>query len=78
MTLYCLGRFTDLTGSDYSDGAIELAQAVAEREGLANITFVVSFKTCACWFNMETRIVHQYAADRPTSLMSNVSVDFEE
>ncbi|BBN04953.1 EEF1A lysine methyltransferase 2 [Marchantia polymorpha subsp. ruderalis] len=33
--------FTDLTGSDYSDGAIELAQAVAEREGLANITFVV-------------------------------------
>lgn len=33
--------FTDLTGTDYSDGAVELAKAVAEREGVSSATFLV-------------------------------------
>jgi hypothetical protein len=36
-----LCRFTDLTGTDYSDGAVELAGAVAERRNMDNITFLV-------------------------------------
>lgn len=33
--------FTDLTGTDYSDGAVELARAVSDREGFTNINFMV-------------------------------------
>ncbi|CAM6046202.1 unnamed protein product [Sphagnum compactum] len=33
--------FTDLTGTDYSEGAVELAGAVAERSNVNNITFLV-------------------------------------
>jgi 2-polyprenyl-3-methyl-5-hydroxy-6-metoxy-1,4-benzoquinol methylase len=33
--------FTDLTGTDYSQGAVELAGAVAERSNVDNITFLV-------------------------------------
>jgi hypothetical protein len=36
-----LYRFTDLTGTDYSQGAVELAGAVAERSNVDNITFLV-------------------------------------
>ncbi|KAL2622885.1 hypothetical protein R1flu_003090 [Riccia fluitans] len=35
--------FSDLTGSDYIESSVELARAVAEREGLTNIHFLVSF-----------------------------------
>jgi hypothetical protein len=37
--LWC--RFTNLTGTDYSEGAVELAGAVAERRNMDNITFLV-------------------------------------
>ncbi|XP_010528516.1 PREDICTED: protein-lysine N-methyltransferase mettl10 [Tarenaya hassleriana] len=33
--------FSDLTGTDYSEGAIELAQRLAQRDGLPNISFLV-------------------------------------
>ncbi|KAL2611433.1 hypothetical protein R1flu_023125 [Riccia fluitans] len=33
--------FSDLTGSDYIESSVELARAVAEREGLTNIHFLV-------------------------------------
>ncbi|KAH8965167.1 hypothetical protein BDL97_04G104700 [Sphagnum fallax] len=33
--------FTDLTGTDYSEGAVELAGAVAEHNNVDNITFLV-------------------------------------
>ncbi|CAM6081606.1 unnamed protein product [Calypogeia fissa] len=41
--LHALSRqgFTDLTGTDYSDGAVELARAVSDREGFMNINFMV-------------------------------------
>lgn len=38
-----LGRFTNLLGTDYSEGAVELARAVSDREGFANINFMVTF-----------------------------------
>lgn len=34
-------RFSDLTGSDYSEGAIQLAQNLADRDGFPNIKFLV-------------------------------------
>jgi methylase of polypeptide subunit release factors len=34
-------RFSDLTGTDYSEGAIELAKKLATRDGLTNINFLV-------------------------------------
>ncbi|MFQ6633988.1 hypothetical protein Gotur_012295, partial [Gossypium turneri] len=33
--------FTDLTGTDYSEGAIDLAQSLADRDGFSNIKFLV-------------------------------------
>lgn len=33
--------FTDLTGTDYSEGAIDLARSLAERDGFTNIKFLV-------------------------------------
>ncbi|KAJ7971259.1 Protein-lysine N-methyltransferase [Quillaja saponaria] len=33
--------FSDLTGTDYSDGAINLAQSLADRDGFSNIKFLV-------------------------------------
>ena len=35
-------RFTDLTGTDYSEGAIELARNLATRDGFDSIKFLVS------------------------------------
>lgn len=34
-------RFSDLTGTDYSEGAIELAKKLAIRDGFTNINFLV-------------------------------------
>lgn len=34
-------RFTDLTGTDYSEGAIDLAQSLANRDGFTNLNFLV-------------------------------------
>ncbi|KAI9085599.1 hypothetical protein K1719_032442 [Acacia pycnantha] len=33
--------FSDLTGTDYSEGAISLAQSLADRDGVSNIKFLV-------------------------------------
>ncbi|XP_050103527.1 uncharacterized protein LOC126583242 [Malus sylvestris] len=33
--------FSDLTGTDYSEGAIDLARSLADRDGLPNINFLV-------------------------------------
>ncbi|XVF71524.1 hypothetical protein PTKIN_Ptkin12aG0044800 [Pterospermum kingtungense] len=33
--------FTDLTGTDYSEGAIDLARSLADRDGFSNIKFLV-------------------------------------
>ncbi|XP_028797319.1 EEF1A lysine methyltransferase 2 [Neltuma alba] len=33
--------FSDLTGTDYSEGAVSLAQSLADRDGLSNIKFLV-------------------------------------
>ncbi|XP_074284714.1 uncharacterized protein LOC141610417 [Silene latifolia] len=33
--------FSDLTGVDYSEGAVDLARGLAERDGLTNLTFLV-------------------------------------
>ncbi|XP_073060555.1 uncharacterized protein [Primulina eburnea] len=33
--------FTDLTGTDYSEGAIDLARSLADRDGFTNIKFLV-------------------------------------
>ncbi|XP_024528377.1 EEF1A lysine methyltransferase 2 [Selaginella moellendorffii] len=49
---YRLG-FTDLTGIDYSEGAIELAIAIAQRNGLADIKFLVDDL-------LETNLKEQY------------------
>lgn len=38
-----LYRFTDLTGTDYSEGAVELSRAIAGRNNVDNVTFLVSF-----------------------------------
>ena len=38
-------RFTDLTGTDYSEGAIELARNLATRDGFDSIKFLVSVQT---------------------------------
>ncbi|XP_050941458.1 uncharacterized protein LOC103496859 isoform X1 [Cucumis melo] len=35
------GRFSNLTGTDYSEGAIDLARSLAERDGFSNINFLV-------------------------------------
>jgi hypothetical protein len=35
-------RFSDLTGIDYSEGAIELARNLAIRDGFEHINFLVS------------------------------------
>lgn len=37
----CVFRFSDLTGVDYSEDAINLAQSLAERDGFSNIKFLV-------------------------------------
>lgn len=34
-------RFSDLTGTDYSEGAIDLAKKIATRDGFTNINFLV-------------------------------------
>lgn len=43
LLLHALAKqgFTDLTGTDYSEGAIELARAISARNNVDNITFVV-------------------------------------
>lgn len=38
-----LYRFIDLTGTDYSEGAVELSRAIAGRNNIDNVTFLVSF-----------------------------------
>jgi hypothetical protein len=38
----CFSRFTDLTGTDYSKGAVELARNLAARDGFSSINFLVS------------------------------------
>lgn len=45
LTLLCLFgfRFSNLTGVDYSEGAINLARGLAERDGYKNVTFSVYF-----------------------------------
>ena len=40
--IFCFFRFSDLTGSDYSEGAIELARNLAARDGFTAISFLVS------------------------------------
>lgn len=39
---YTIYRFSDLTGIDYSEGAIELARNLAIRDGFEHINFLVS------------------------------------
>jgi hypothetical protein len=39
---WLFSRFTDLTGTDYSEGAIELARNIATRDGFTSIIFLVS------------------------------------
>lgn len=39
-------RFSDLTGTDYSEGAIQLARSLSERDGFPNINLLV-------WLNFE-------------------------
>lgn len=34
-------RFTDLTGTDYSEGAIDLARSLADRDGFSSLKFLV-------------------------------------
>lgn len=34
-------RFSDLTGTDYSEGAIDLARNLADRDGFSSIRFLV-------------------------------------
>lgn len=34
-------RFTDLTGTDYSEGAIDLARNLADRDGFSSLKFLV-------------------------------------
>uniref|UniRef100_A0A2N9IJT9 Protein-lysine N-methyltransferase FSB_LOCUS52282 n=1 Tax=Fagus sylvatica TaxID=28930 RepID=A0A2N9IJT9_FAGSY len=36
-----LARFSDLTGTDYSEGAVQLARSLADRDGFPNINFLV-------------------------------------
>lgn len=36
-------RFSDLTGTDYSQGAVDLAQKLAARDGFSNIKFLVCY-----------------------------------
>lgn len=47
MVLVIFGcRFSDLTGVDYSEGAINLARNLADRDGFSSINFLV-------WYNFE-------------------------
>jgi hypothetical protein len=34
-------RLSDLTGTDYSEGAIQLARSLSDRDGFPNINFLV-------------------------------------
>ena len=45
-----LFRFSDLTGTDYSERAISLAQSLANRDGFSNVKFLVcsNFSVCVC------------------------------
>lgn len=36
-------RFSDLTGTDYSEGAVDLARSLADRDGFTNVKFLVKF-----------------------------------
>lgn len=61
-------RFTDLTGTDYSKGAVELARNLAARDGFTSIKFLVSIhvqtelflsmhamlQICDLWFSIES------------------------
>lgn len=42
----CGFRFSDLTGTDYSEGAVQLARSLSDRDGFPNISFLV-------WLNFE-------------------------
>eukprot|EP00271_Cylindrocystis_brebissonii_P016017 TRINITY_DN3914_c0_g1_i1.p1 TRINITY_DN3914_c0_g1~~TRINITY_DN3914_c0_g1_i1.p1 ORF type:complete len:471 (-),score=83.78 TRINITY_DN3914_c0_g1_i1:2448-3860(-) len=55
LLLHALARhgFTDLTGSDYCEAAVELARAVAQRAGLTQINFLVDDV-------LETRVEGQF------------------
>ncbi len=53
-----LYRFTDLTGTDYSEGAVELAGAVAEHSNVDNITFLVHLPFMACCLHLLPFTVH--------------------
>lgn len=39
-------RFSDLTGTDYSEGAVDLAQSLADRDGFTNVKFLVKIYLC--------------------------------
>ncbi|KAG5528065.1 hypothetical protein RHGRI_028862 [Rhododendron griersonianum] len=40
LVIFCI-RFNDLTGTDYSEGAVDLARSLADRDGFTNIKFLV-------------------------------------
>lgn len=44
-------RFSDLTGTDYSEGAIDLAKKIATRDGFTNINFLVRINLAIMYYN---------------------------
>ena len=44
-------RFCDLTGTDYSEGAIDLARNLSDRDGFGNINFLVQENFALQWNN---------------------------
>ena len=42
-------RFSHLTGTDYSEGAVQLARSLADRDGFANINFLVGLNFEIFW-----------------------------
>lgn len=75
--------FSDLTGSDYSEGAVELAQNLAIRNGFPNINFVVDdileskldrkFKLVTDKGTLDAIRLHPYGADKRILYWASVS-----